>query len=97
MYEYESDDEVVSQQMVFSGVEAFRCTYYKAVSVDIIKDAYDKVVDLEITDWLSEIVDRLTSARQNTSGLRHLAVYFDDGPCYEFICKGFRAETDNTE
>jgi hypothetical protein len=83
--------------MVFGGVEAFRCTYYKAVSVDIIKDAYDKVVDLEMTDWLSEIVDRLTFARQSNSGLRHLVVYFDDGPCYEFICKEFRVEPDNTE
>jgi hypothetical protein len=82
--------------MVFGGVEAFRCTYYQAVSVDIIKAAYDRVIDFETTDWLSEIVGRLKSAGQNTSGLRHLIVYFDDGPCYEFICREFRVETDNT-
>jgi hypothetical protein len=81
--------------MVFGGVEAFRCAYYYAVSADMIEIAYDRVVDLEATTWLSEIEGRLASARQINYGLRHLVVYFDDGPCYEFICKEFSVEADN--
>src|SRR5215468_8275158 len=78
-YEYEGDDAVMSQKMVFGDVEAFRCAYYYAVSADMIEIAYDRVVDLEATAWLSEIEGRLVSARQINSGLRHLVVYFDDG------------------
>src|SRR5437870_9616961 len=25
----------------------------------------------------------------NTADLKHLMIYFDDGPCYEFICRTF--------
>ena len=28
---------------------------------------------------------------RTTPHLRHLVVSFDQGPCYEFICEGFRA------
>ena len=91
-YQYEGDDAVISQKMIFDGVEAFRCAYYRAVSADMIKIAYNRVVDLETTAWLSEIEDRLGYESKNNGSLRHLAVYFDDGPCYEFICKVFRVE-----
>jgi len=74
-YQYEGDDAVISQKMIFGGVEAFRCAYYRAVSVDMIKIAYDRVVDLETTAWPSEIEDRLGYESKNNGSLRHLAVY----------------------
>lgn len=90
--EYEDDDDnVVSLKMLFEGVEAFKCTYYRACTIDMI-DAYDIVVDLGSTEWLTQIESQLVSSHENASGLRHLRTYFDDGPCYEFICRSFRVE-----
>jgi len=90
--EYEDDDNVVSLKMLFEGVEAFKCTYYRACTIEMIETAYDQVADLGPTEWLTQIESQLVSSRENAKGLRHLMIYFDDGPCYEFICRSFRAE-----
>jgi hypothetical protein len=91
--EYEDErDEVISLKLIFEGVEAFRCTFHKACAVELIKTAYDKVVDLGASPWFSEVTERLTGAIIEIPELRHLAIYFDDGPCYEFICGEFHAE-----
>lgn len=91
--EYEGErDEVISLKLIFEGVEAFRCTYYKACPVELIRTAYDKVVDLGASPWFSEVTERLTGAVLDVPELRHLVIYFDDGPCYEFICREFHAK-----
>jgi hypothetical protein len=77
--------------MLFEGVEAFKCTHYRACTIDMI-DAYDIVVDLGSTEWLTQIESQLVGSHENATGLRHLRIYFDDGPCYEFICRSFRVE-----
>ena len=90
--EYEDDDDnVVSLKMLFEGVEAFKCTYYRACTIDMIR-AYDIVVDLGSTEWLTQIESQLVDSHEDAKGLRHLRTYFDDGPCYEFICRSFRVE-----
>lgn len=53
-------------------------------------EAYDKVVDCGETKWLNSIKKQLAEYKDNTSDLRHLMIYFDAGPCYEFICRSFR-------
>jgi hypothetical protein len=91
--EYEDDDDnVVSLKMLFEGVEAFKCTHDTAVTVEMIETAYDQVADLGSTEWLTQIESQLVDSREDATGLRHLMIYFDDGPCYEFICRSFRAE-----
>lgn len=92
-FEYEKDDdEVISLKLIFEGVEAFKCTYCNACPIDIIKVAYDKVVDLGATNWFSEITESLSGNIIDLPKLYHLAIYFDDGPCYEFVCREFRTE-----
>ncbi|HWX21639.1 MAG TPA: hypothetical protein VN578_17180 [Candidatus Binatia bacterium] len=54
---------------------------------------YDRVTDLGDTGWLAEIRQQLQGAREETGGLRHLRLYLDDDPCYEFICHEFKAES----
>ena len=91
--EYEDDDDnVVSLKMLFEGVEAFKCTHDTAVTVEMIETAYDQVADLGSTEWLTQIESQLVSSRKDAKGLRHLMIYFDVGPCYEFICRSFRTE-----
>lgn len=92
--EYEDDDNnVVSMRLHFEGVETFKCTYLNACTVEMIGMAYDKVVDVGSSSWLIDIKKQLALSNQITSDLRHLMIYFDDGPSYEFICKAFTVDT----
>jgi hypothetical protein len=94
--EYEDYNAIiVSLKLLFDGVESFKCTYMGACTVEMIRTAYDKVVDVGSTEWLTVIRDRLVNSgygSQNVEDLKHLMIYFDDGPCYEFICRSFRVE-----
>jgi len=87
-YEAEEDFSVIFEKLVFDGVESFKCTYYRACSLEMIK-AYDKVVDVGSSAWLSEIRKSLSEYEADASNLMHFRIYFDDGPCYEFICRSF--------
>jgi hypothetical protein len=87
-YEGEENFSSVFEILIFDGVESFKCTYYKACSLEMI-EAFDKVVDVGNSDWLSEIRQNLLRAKANSENLKHLRIYFDDGPCYEFICRSF--------
>jgi hypothetical protein len=85
------DGENPSQRLVFGGVESFRVTYYHACASDM-HEAYDQVIELGTTPWFSDIQQKLHGYGDATDGLRHLRLYLDDGPCYEFICRSFRAD-----
>src|ERR1700754_320873 len=92
--EYEDDnDMVVSIKLLFEGVEAFKCTYQGACTPEMIEDSYDEVVDVGSSEWLRSVQGQLISyGSQSVDELKHLMIYFDDGPCYEFICRAFRVE-----
>ena len=87
-YEAEEDFSVIFEKLIFDGVQSFKCTYDRAGSLEMTK-AYDKVVDAGQSLWLSEITQNLLQAEENAGKLKHLMIYFDDGPCYEFICRSF--------
>lgn len=88
---YESGIEVITLKLLFKGVEAYKSTYYKACTMDMMA-AYDKVNIMDQSNWLNEIKEQLLKSNQTTMDLKHLAIYFDDGPCYEFICQSFNTE-----
>src|SRR5712692_3839227 len=93
-YEGQTADTITSASLVFQSVEAFRCTYLSSCSAEMFKQAYGRLVDLGQTPWLREILPLYTKFHraygQVAQDLRHLMICFDDGPCYEFICAGFR-------
>lgn len=93
-YEYEGEgDSVISLRLVFDGVEAFKCTYGEACTLEMIRTAYDRVVDLGSSEWLSAVREQVASyGDRKVEELKHLMIYVDDGPCYEFICRIFRVE-----
>lgn len=79
-------------ELLFRGVEAFKCTHHHARTLQMIQLSYDEVIDLGGTDWLGEVKTQLSRLPlERHEGLRHLMVNFDDGPCYEFICREFEA------
>ena len=85
------DSENRPVRLVFNGVEAFKCTYHHACTLEMI-ETYDSLTDLGQTQWLDSVQRQLSRSGESVQLLRHLMIYFDDGPCYEFICRGFRVE-----
>ena len=75
--------------MTFAGVESYKATFYMACTIQM-RDAYDRIVELGPTPWLEEVSAQLSRSGEDNSGLQHLMIYFDDGPCYEFICRSFQ-------
>ncbi|WP_298252199.1 hypothetical protein [Bradyrhizobium sp.] len=93
-YYIETDDGDRKEALIFEGVEAFKTTYMTARSVDMIEMAYDRLVRIEASPWLAETTKNSDPYYQSREGearkLQHLMICFDDGPCYEFICAGFK-------
>lgn len=91
-FEYEEDDGLVKRSILFHEVQAFKCTYLKACTVFMIKMSYDKVVKLADSEWLSEVTRQVSQQDVIMKPLNHYMIYFDDGPCFEFVCTHFTLE-----
>jgi hypothetical protein len=89
----EPGDTYPTLSLTFRGVEAYKCTYLTSCAIDMIKTAYEKVVRVYDTPWLLDTLSNYEPKRGNHvyKELMHLMIYFDDGPCYEFICTCFDA------
>lgn len=83
---YEND--LKCNTLILNGIEAYKCTYMYALTLDMIETSYDKLVDMGRTEWLVE-VEKLVAEETDSLELRHLRICFDDGPCYEFICSTY--------
>jgi hypothetical protein len=91
-FSYEgSDDARRTSSVVFRGVEAYKCTYYRARDASML-EAYDKLVDRGPSAWLDEVSANLKKNGADTQGLVHLLINFDDGPAYEIVCRAFGVE-----
>jgi hypothetical protein len=54
--------------------------------------AYDRLVEVTDSSWAPNVIERLRKMGGADAPWRHLMIYFDDGPCYEAICRAFRIE-----
>ncbi len=91
-FSYEGKDYARrSGAVVFEGVEAFKCTYYRAGDPSML-EAYDKLVDWGSSAWLEEVRSNLKRNGGEPKGLVHLMLGFDDGPTYEVVCRSFRID-----
>lgn len=89
------DGEPKRIALLFEGVEAVKCTYLTSCSAEMFEIAYGKLVQLGMTPWLAKLREHYgkycETVRSMPRDLSHLMICFDDGPCYEIICVGFRA------
>jgi hypothetical protein len=72
----------------FSGVEVYKCTYMTSCTADMFNLAYGRLVALD-SDWLAEIRTAGRMGQASNEALQHLMITFDDGPCYEIICRSW--------
>lgn len=89
----ESSEDENHTELVFEGTEAYKVTYYRACS-NWTLEAYDRLVDCGSTSWLGELTENLQRNGGDVQGLAHLAINFDDGPCYEVVCRSYRIESE---
>jgi hypothetical protein len=82
--------------LIFEGVEAFQFSYLLACTPAML-DAYAKLVDRGSTEWLTSIQSAVSrNGGAFSPQLKHLMILFDDGPCYEAVCRSFRIETSSS-
>lgn len=53
-----------------------------------VQFAYGKLVSLN-SAWLDEVQSIREKDQATISDLQHLMITFDDGPCYEIICRSW--------
>lgn len=87
-----SPDSTHSYRIRFEGVECYRGWYDATCRLELISEGYDRVTEVLQSDWKDEAIRALKKWGRDVSGLKHLMIYFDDGPAYEFICRSFEAE-----
>lgn len=74
--------------LLFSAVETFKCTYLTSCTAEMFNIAYGRLVSID-GDWLGEIRRAGKKSQAEIGALQHLMITFDDGPCYEIICKAW--------
>lgn len=71
-------------KLSFLGVEKFCFTYLTSLNSEM-RGAYGKVILI----YDSAFIEEIRYLNNNKNELNHYMITFDDGPCYEFICKEF--------
>jgi hypothetical protein len=95
--ESEDSSKLETTALLFYGVETFKCTYlYSLGSIDrgLRSEAYGNLISIQPSDWLEIVKNNYRDRRKSTGDadpeLQHMMIVFDDGPCFELICQGFK-------
>ncbi len=91
---YLEGEQEIRVCLAFHGVAALKATFYHACTLEMIQWSYDKLVDVGRSGWLDEIAREIVSRDGVAPALKHLMIYFDDGPCFEFLCESHSVTTD---
>lgn len=84
----DEDGAAKAIELQFTGVESYKCTLLTSCTADMFNLAYGKLVSLN-SAWLEEVRSTGNKDQATVSALQHLMTTFDDGPCYEIICRAW--------
>lgn len=86
-FEYESESgQLERDEVLFEGVVEYAVTYLNALRVDQIKDAYDRLLEVQDRQDLVD-VKAACNANDRKLDLHLYEICFDDGPCYKVACE----------
>jgi hypothetical protein len=86
---FEGDDgSTKAIALPFNGVESYKCTFMTSCTAAVFNFAYGKLVSFNST-WLDDVRSTGKKDQVTIDALQHLMVTFDDGPCYEIICRSW--------
>lgn len=86
------DGSPFTRALRFGGVESYKCTYMTSCTADMFGLAYGRLVSLD-SNWLTEIRTAGKKDQASSEALRHLMITFDDGPCYEIVCRSWSVDS----
>lgn len=87
-WEFDLDQPIIVS-LEFIEVWSLKRTYLKSDH-----SAYDHVVDMGHSEYLDDIRRRLANKALPFDNVRHYMICFDDGPCWEFVCRDFNSLVD---
>jgi hypothetical protein len=73
---------------VVEKLEIHKCTFMASCTEEMFNLAYGRLISIE-SRWLAEIRETGRKTQEIKEALKHLMITFDDGPCYEFICRSW--------
>jgi hypothetical protein len=79
----DSDSEM-EDHFIFRSVSALLVTFHDACGAEA-RIAYDRLVEIEGSEWATEIKNRIKQNRQ----IIHFRIYLDDGPCYDILAESY--------
>ncbi|QJP71553.1 hypothetical protein [Burkholderia glumae] len=82
------DGGPVALTLRFGGAEVYKCTFMTSCTAEMFNLAYGRLVSLD-SNWLGEVRKTGKKNQEVVEALRHLMITFDDGPCYELICRSW--------
>lgn len=81
--------------IAFHDVAGYRCTYWAAMTAQMVA-AYDRLADMEASEWIAEVGAAQQGARAEPSR-RHYRICLDDGPCYDVLAASFEIHAHRDE
>jgi hypothetical protein len=85
-FEFENDDDArFTAGVEFSGVRAFRKRAEKLCSAWHIEEAYDTVVEVSDSDWVSELKAAADPEWRDHFRMRHFMIYLDSFGALEVV------------
>lgn len=90
-YEYDRDGVVYRSGIAFAGVRALRQQAESHCTAELVREAYDTLVEVEGSDWIRELRAAQPERNRGCGEVRHYMIYLDGSGCYEVVARSWEA------
>jgi hypothetical protein len=88
-FDFDRDGVIYRSGVMFSKVRASRWRAEGHCSAWHIEGAYDTVVEVEGSTWVSELEQSQSQRPRKPWTMRHFMLFIDSAGCYEFVAESF--------
>jgi hypothetical protein len=93
---YENESGECMSGIKFNQVAAFRKRSERCCSAWHIEEAYDTLVEVEVSSWAAEIVSDVPELYRAAWNPHHYMIYLDSVGCFEFLAQSWEALPEDT-
>jgi hypothetical protein len=91
-FEFDRDGDIYSCELSFTGVRAYRFRAESHSKAWHIEGAYDTVVEVEGSDWVSELVEAEPAENWGNFEMHHFMIYLDSWGSFEVVSKSWNLQ-----
>ncbi|MDX6240274.1 MAG: hypothetical protein QOG10_5094 [Kribbellaceae bacterium] len=88
-FEFDRDGEIYGCKLSFARVRAYRYRAESHTKLWHIEDAYDTVVEVEDSEWVSELADAEPAGHWGNFETHHFMIYLDSWGSLEVVSKSW--------